>query len=144
MNNAPSDFETMQNDIARILRETAVLSDLTIIPEQKQDLLNEIDIALGQIGMAVIVQTLNMTVKHPELPGPHFDALGLSVVVNENVLINRNTTDRTALRVAHEISKALHQKRIAGAPGPILCTGIFFQPNPSILIYSVDFIMGEQ
>jgi hypothetical protein len=138
-----TDFKTMQLAIEALIKKAANLSDIEVISEERKDLISAIDTALSQLGMAIVIQTVDAKVSKPNLPGPVFDALEISVLVHENVLINRDQSDRTAHAVAKDIAEALHQKSLEGSGGLLLCKGIFYQPESRVLTYSVDFKTGE-
>lgn len=138
-----SDFKAIQTSIEEMLKKTATLSDLPILSEERRDLVNQIEINLNKLGLVIVIQEVDAKVTKPNLPGPVFDSLTFSVMVHENVLINRSKTDRTAKQVAKQVAEALHHKVPTGAPGPLLCLGVFFQPDDRVLTQRADFKIGE-
>lgn len=137
-----SKAKSMQENIQLLLQDNETLSDLEILTEDRKDLTSAVNLSLKKLGLCMVVQTLDMKVSNPNLPGPLFDKRKVSVMVHENVLIWRATNDRTALDVAEEVASALHHKHPAGATAPLLCEGIFYQDTPGTLTYAVDFTIG--
>lgn len=138
-----SDFASMQASAVELLQQDEALSDLEILAEERKDLLSAVNTSLKKLGLCLLVQTLDMEVANPNLPGPLFDKLKLSVFVHENVLIWRTNNDRTALSVAQEVAAALHHKTLQGATSPMLCKGIFYEHAKDALTYIVDFTIGH-
>lgn len=138
-----TDLKAMQLSIEALIKATAALSDIPVISEERQDLVNQIETSLAKLGLCIVIQTVDAKVSHPNLPGPVFDAMTVSVLVHENVLINRSKSDRTALAVAQDVALALHLKTIPGAGGPLLCQSIQFQSDSRVLSYAVDFKIGQ-
>jgi len=136
------DLETMQEAIEAELKGTAGLSAFPVLSENRRDIISEIEKSLNQLGLCIIVQTVDAEISKPNLPGPVFDPVSVSVQVHENVLINRAKTDTTALKVAQDVARALHHKNVRGAHGPLCCRGIFYQEQSRVLTYSVDFKIG--
>lgn len=137
------DFKSIQDSVEAMLKGTAGLSDLPILSEERRDLVNQIEISLNKLGLCIVIQEVDAKVTRPNLPGPVFDSYTFSVMVNENVLINRSKSDRTAKQVAKQVAEALHHKIPTGAPGPLLCLGVFFQPDDRVLTQRADFKIGE-
>jgi hypothetical protein len=130
-----------QEAIVKLLERNAALSDLTIIAENRLDLVTAINTSMAKLGLCVIVQTLEAAVLHPAKPGPVFDAQKFSVVVHEQPTLNRGKTDRTAQSVAEQVAVALHHQRIEN--DTLMCLGIFYQQDSNFLTYAVDFKTGE-
>jgi len=130
-----------QDQIVEMLKKSeAVAAVENIIAEDRQDLLNKITSDLNKLGLCIVVQTIDEKVSHPNKPGPVYDDVILSVVVYENVLINRSKTDTTCRQIAKAISSALHQQRLDGGTGRMLLSkGIFYQQDSKVLTYAVDF-----
>ncbi len=134
-----SKFAQLQQNIVDLLKNDSTLADLEILHHERKDLVNKINQLMLKLGLCAIVQNFEMTVSKPNLPGPVFDQLKLSVLVVENALINRAKSDRTALSVAEEIAKALHHKTLEGST--LCCLGIFAQDHPRDIIWAVDFTL---
>jgi hypothetical protein len=137
------DFRSMQLSIEDLIKQSPVLSDIPVISEERQDLLIQINTALGKLGLVIIIQEVEAKVTSPNLPGPVFDAFSISVLVHENVMINRSKSDRTAKQVAKQVAEALHHKVPTGAPGPLLALGVFFQEDPRVYSQRADFKIGK-
>lgn len=129
-----------QERIVALLQGTANLSDLTIIAEDRKDLLNTINTSLAKLGLCAVVQTISAKVTKPNKPGPVYDDVRMSVVVYENPTINRSKSDRTAQSVAEDISEALHQKRLnADGTGKLLLVeGVLPQDDSNLFVVAVD------
>jgi hypothetical protein len=136
------DLELLQKSIEAKLKSTAGLSSLEIMSEDRRDIVNAIESALNKLGLCIIVQTVDAEVSKPNLPGPVFDPVTVSVQVHENVLLNRSKTDSTALKIAQDVASALHHQVVEGAHGPLCCKGIFYQEQSRVLSYAVDFKIG--
>lgn len=134
--------KSMQEEIEALLNANEAVSDLDIVREERQDITTAVDISLKKLGLCLVVSTLDLAVSRPNLPGPVFDKNTVSILVHENVLINRSRSDRTALDVAQDVAAALHHKTISGATAPLLCKGIFYQDTVGALTYAVDFTIG--
>ena len=133
-----------QEQIVEMLKDNdSVAAVENIIAEDRQDLVNKIQRDLAKLGICIVVQTLDEKVTHPNLAGPVYDDCTVSVLVYENVLINRSKTDTTCRQIAKAISSALHQQRLDGGTGKMLLSkGIFYQQDSKVLTYAVDFIIS--
>lgn len=130
-----------QDQIVEMLKKSADVAAVeNITAEDRQDLVNIITTNLNKLGLCIVVQTIDEKVTHPNKPGPVYDDVTLSVMVYENVLINRSKTDTTCRQIAKAISAALHHKRLDGGTGrQLLSKGIFYQQDSKALTYAVDF-----
>jgi len=130
-----------QDQIVEMLKKSADVAAVeNITAEDRQDLVNIITTNLNKLGLCIVVQTIDEKVTHPNKPGPVYDDVTLSVMVYENVLINRSKTDTTCRQIAKAISAALHHKRLDGGTGrQLLSKGIFYQQDSKVLTYAVDF-----
>jgi hypothetical protein len=134
----------IQARIVAILQGTAALADLTILAEDRKDLITAISSSLAKLGLCAIVQTISAKVTKPNLPGPVYGELRFSVVVYENVMINRSKFDRTAQDVAELISEALHQQRIGedGTGKQLLSEGVLPQDGSEYNVFAVDLTLN--
>ncbi len=131
-----------QEQIVELLKaDAAVAAVENIIAEDRKDLINKIQRDLAKLGLSIVVQTLDEKVSNPNLPGPVYDDVTVSVVVHEKPLINRARTDTTARQMAKAVSAALHQKKLDGC-GLMLSKGIFYQQDSTALTWAVDFIIS--
>jgi len=133
-----------QDKIVALLKGTACLSDLTIIAEERQDLVTTVNTSLAKLGLCIIVQTLSAKVTKPNKPGPVYDDVKVSVVIYENVLINRSKSERTAMSVAEDVSAALHQKRLEkdGTGKMLLSEGVIPQQDSNLFVCAVDLTIN--
>jgi len=131
-----------QEQIVELLKaDDDVAAVENILSEDRKDLVSKIRSDLAKLGLCIVVQTLDEKVSSPNLPGPVYDDVTVSVVVHENVLINRSKTDTTCRQIAKAVSAALHQKKLEGC-GLMLSKGIFYQQDSTALTYAVDFIIS--
>ena len=130
-----------QEQIVEMLKDDETVAAIeNIIAEDRHDLVNKITSDLNKLGLSIVVQTLDEKVTYPNKPGPVYDDCTVSVLVYENVLINRSKTDTTCRQIAKAISAALHQERLDGGTGRMLLSkGVFYQQDSKVLTYAVDF-----
>lgn len=134
-----------QEQIVEMLKDSADVAAVeNITAEDRQDLVNKITSDLNKLGLCIVVQTIDEKVTYPNKPGPVYDDVTVSVVVYENVLINRSKTDTTCRQIAKAVSEALHHQRLETERGPgtgrqLLSKGIFYQADSKVLTYAVDF-----
>lgn len=130
-----------QEQIVDLLKnDDTVAAVENILAEDRQDLVSLINTNLAKLGLCIVVQTLDEKVTFPNKPGPVYDDCTFSVVVYENVLINRSKTDTTCRQIAKAVSAALHHKRIDDGRGKLIVSkGIFYQQDSKVLTYAVDF-----
>jgi len=140
----PNSSPDPQEQIVEMLKDSDEVAAVdNIIAEDRQDLVNKITSDLAKLGLSIVVQTLDEKVTHPNKPGPVYDDCTVSVVVYENVLINRSKTDTTCRQIAKAVSAALHQQRLDGGTGKMLLSkGIFYQQDSKVLTYAVDFTIS--
>ena len=131
-----------QEQIVELLKDDESVAAVdNIIAEDRKDLINKIQRDLAKLGLCIVVQTLDEKVSNPNLPGPVYDDVTVSVLVHENTLVNRARTDTTCRQMAKSVSAALHQKKLDGC-GLMLSKGIFYQQDSTALTWAVDFIIS--
>ena len=86
-----SDIVQFQNDCALQLLSKVTLNGVTILTVDRQDIVNEIQRALSELGTAIIIGTPKGTNEAPNSPGLQ-EMLTVNAVVMENVVLNRNRT----------------------------------------------------
>ena len=133
-------LRAQQERIVEILQETAILSDIKILAEDRKDLVTTINTALAKLGLCVVVQMISARVTKPNKPGPVYDDVKFSAVVYENVMINRSKSDRTAHSVAENIAETLHQKRMNpdGGGKEIHVEAVLPQTDSDFFVVAVD------
>jgi hypothetical protein len=137
-------MEIQEQIVKRLEDRLAVLkvSGVEIIPEDRKDLESSIRTAVEKIkGLCVVVQEIDGKVSKPNLPGPVFDDMALSILVHEYPLINRSKSDLTSKKLAKLICKALHHEKIEA--GILLAKGYFYQQDSVYLTYSADFSISR-
>jgi hypothetical protein len=137
----PTTIIDPQDQIVELLKKSAVVATVeNITAEDRQDIVSKITNDLNKLGLCIVVQTIDEKVTHPNKPGPIYDDVTCSVMVYENVLINRSKTNTTCRQIAKAISGALHHQRLDGGTGKMLLSkGIFYQQDSKVLAYAVDF-----
>ena len=125
-----------QDAIFELLKDSADVDCENIIAENRKDLVNAIKTAMAKLGMCIVVQTLDVKIS-TTTPGPVYDSMKVSILVNEHPLINRAKTDLTALDLAEKVAAALHLQRVENRT--LTCTAINYQQDSIYLTYAVDF-----
>ena len=107
MNN---DFSNLQLAIVRRLKEDPILSGITVLAEDRKDLVNELERAMAELGLCIVVGTAKAGVSNANLQGPVFDRAGITVAVTENTLTNRTPAglQYDAFFIAVKVAQALH------------------------------------
>ncbi|MCE0484234.1 MAG: chitobiase/beta-hexosaminidase C-terminal domain-containing protein [Methylacidiphilales bacterium] len=85
-----------------------------VISEDPHDIVTAINAALNNIGLGVLVLLPVAHVKDPNLPGPYFDPVEVTIKVYENPTINRSASinggnNPTCYAAAMQICADLHQ-----------------------------------
>ncbi len=86
-----SDIIQFQNDLALNLLSKVTLNGVTILTEDRQDIVNEVQRALAELGTAIIIGVPKGTNEAPNSPGLQ-EMLTVTAVIMENVVLNRNRT----------------------------------------------------
>jgi hypothetical protein len=81
----------IQDEVAAFLKAETFLNDIPIITEQKGDILNQIDITLGKLGICVVVETLTGRPEHLGAGAYSLD-IKVGITVTERVIINQGST----------------------------------------------------
>lgn len=115
-------------------------SDIEVIRVDEKELDSRIEVAIGKIGLCVLILTPECKVAHPDTPGPFWD-IDCICQVWENTIINRSSsgTGKEASEVAEYIAATVHQKP---APGDNVFAhkGINLVAKQEILlVYDVGF-----
>ena len=99
-------FESLQNDVATKLMQTAPFSTIknpdgapfTVLTEDEGDIQFEFDANINQLGLAIVVHAPTGAIEQPDLPGPLITKLGFDVWVSEAPVFNRSA-DGTQVRL---------------------------------------------
>lgn len=123
-----------------MLNAEPYFEDIPIIRVDEKDLDSRIEIAIGRIGLCVLIMTPECKTPHFDTPGPFWD-IDCICMVSENTIINRGSsgTGKEASEVAEYIAATVHQKP---APGDNVFThkGINLSARQDILlVYEVGF-----
>jgi hypothetical protein len=116
---------------------------IPIITEAIGDITNEIDKALGKLGLCAIVLTPSALAP---LAGAKmfFEDISITVTVIENVLL-KNSSLPTAAETAEAVAYCLHlarwQDSLTAKYNAIVCQGIELTPQPDegLLAYNIKF-----
>jgi hypothetical protein len=127
----------VQDSIKAVLTAQPWFAGIDIITEQKGDVLNRIDIALGKLGLCIVIETLT---GKPEAMGSGAYTLELSVgiTITENVIINQGSTGskKPASMVVAMILCLLSSSRPLC---PAYCTGFtLVNDSAGLLIYQIN------
>lgn len=91
-------FESLQNDVAQKLIETAPFSTIQgadgstfkVLTEDEGDIQFEYDAMIAQMGLSIVVHSPTGKIEQPDLPGPLITRLGFDVWVSEAPVFNRS------------------------------------------------------
>lgn len=144
-------LQSFQSAIVEHLKGDALLSQVEILAEDRMDLESAIQLAMAKLGVVLVVQTVSVGVTHPNLPGPHFDAVKFTVVVGENTTLNRapGSLQLDAISLAIATAQRLHHFRpidvaqFAGYTVLAASNTIEYQPSDDVLAYDVNFTLGN-
>lgn len=148
-----SDIEpiiSFQQAIVEHLKEDQNLSRINVLREDRHELDSVIEQNLNTIGISVVVQTADVGVSNPNIPGPLFDSIRFTVAVIENTIINRSPSGLQvdALTTALHISRRLHHWRaeeVSAFCGMTIVASpnhIVYAPANNLLGYDVNFQLG--
>ncbi len=122
-------LQGLQLDIADRLLAEPYFSNVPVLSENLMDIDSQIEIAIAQLGVVVVVVTPTASVrKDQDYPGPYFEQINLVIQVSENVILNRggDGIGKTCLEVAEHALAVLHGYRPQGIAETI------FANNPTI------------
>jgi hypothetical protein len=89
MSNDP--LRDVQESVAAVLTADPYFAGIPIITERKGDVLNQIEINLGKLGLCVVIETITGKPEHGAIGSYSLD-LNVGITVTENVLINQGAT----------------------------------------------------
>lgn len=111
-------------------RQKEDLSYVTIpvIAEEKGDLKYSVLSAIDSIGISVVVRATDALIDDRDSSGPVFNPIAVTIVIVENVMVNRGTTDapsstgtlKTAKSTALRIAGLLHHWKPDSMPVPLM------------------------
>ncbi len=140
-------LSTHRTAIVTRLRAVAFFDTITILTEEKGDVANSVNVALGtatvtatKAGLVILILTARADVKTPNVPGPYLEPITIVAHVEENVLINQGA-DGTKLAcsdVAEQVASALHRHTPSGDTRPFIVQRIAnAQPMFGDIAYAV-------
>lgn len=131
-------LKDIQTELSALLTADSYFSGVTILTESRGDILNQLQSALGKLGIVVIIETLT---GKPETPGigSYTIDLNLGITVTENVLINQSAsgTRKPASAVVARIMCLLNPLRQQGLPAWIESFGLV-DDSGGLLIYQLN------
>jgi hypothetical protein len=116
-----------------LLATDAIFSDpsVTVISADPGDIETQINSALQQLALGVIIAPVSFKSTVPNLPGPFFDKVKMSIFVTENNTLNRQGDSFvTAQNLTVLVAAALHRFAPAGINERVIVTDILPVPFP--------------
>ncbi|MBI4024847.1 MAG: hypothetical protein HY360_07675 [Verrucomicrobia bacterium] len=134
----------LQDAIAATLAARPEFAGVQIFTEKIGDIASEIEIAVGKIGICIVILTPSAGVQYPNVPGPLLDPVRIVVAIFEDVIINRSPTgtNKPAADVATDVLRTLQLTTPAGA-NPIVPDGAdalkLIPDSGGLLVYHANF-----
>jgi len=123
-------IETIQQEVADQIAADGFFLNIPVLVESLGDTASQIERALGPVntqggktGAVVVVTTPTANVSWPEVGGPFFDEIPITVLVAVNPVTNHDPsvgTGASALAICEEVCSVLHQFFPQAANGPIV------------------------
>jgi hypothetical protein len=123
-------IETIQQEVADEIAADGFFLNIPVLVEtlgdagsQMERALGPVNIQGGKIGAVVIVTTPTANVSWPEVGGPFFDEIPITVLVAVNPVTNNDPeagTGASALAICEEVCSRLHQFQPQAANGPLV------------------------
>jgi hypothetical protein len=120
----------IQQQCADQIAAAAFFAHITVLTEQIGDIINQMEMALGsatstggKAGAFVCVMTPAANVNFPDVGGPFFSEINVSVQVTVNVPVAEDANIGvlvTALEICEQVCAALHQFYPAAANAPLV------------------------
>lgn len=140
----------LQTSVQTRLQAHAYLSDIPVLTEEKGDIDNQIDLALGvlgsvveggKLGACIVILTPTAKNQSPNAPGPLLEEFLLVINVLESVAINQGDqgTKKHAIQIVEFILRYLHRWTIPGTNAAIKASS-FLIIGSDPLTYQVNFI----
>jgi hypothetical protein len=110
-------MSALQQALVKRLQQEAHYAPVTILYENSLELLNEIDRALAELGIAILIMTPEWKDESPNIPTVILDDLTVVAEVQENPLINRSESGSRIPGgvIAWRCAKDLAQTKVNGA-----------------------------
>jgi hypothetical protein len=141
----------LQLECKEALEAHPYFADVKVISERQKDIENEIQVALGMLqgqggksGVCCLILTPRLRASKPNIPGPSFDQVAVSVLTVENPMVNTSTqgTNKAAADVALTVAGILHHFRRPGVFEALTCSEVGIgtdQRFPDFLLYTTTF-----
>ena len=123
-------IETIQQEVTDQIAADGFFLNIPVLVESLGDAASQIERALGpvnpqggKIGAVVVVTTPTANVSWPEVGGPFFDEIPITVLVAVNPVTNNDPdtgTGASALTICEEVCGMLHQFYPQSANGPVV------------------------
>lgn len=119
------------------------LASLTVVTENEGDLMTTINTALAKLGIAVVIGDVAARNTKLNASKPIWFPITFSVVVSEQVVINRSAagSNKPAQVVADKVAEQLHH--FGTEWGTVVCVAIRPMSSKTHTIYEVECQIGE-
>jgi hypothetical protein len=136
MSNDP--LKDIQRELSGVITADSYFTGIPIITEARGDILNQIQRALGKLGICVIIETLTGRPEHASA-GSYLIELNVGLTVTENVLINQGSTGtrKPASEVVARIMCLLNPLRQQALPAWVESFGLV-DDSGGLLIYQLN------
>lgn len=134
------DTETIAKEIRKLAEEMR-WSNITVLVEDKGDILFETQKAINKVGVLVVV-TVDRFARRANSGQLLTGTLTIDITASENVQVNRSRADnKTAQGVAEEIARTFHWKEFGGNfVSPLrLATMEKIYPGPGVTSVALSF-----
>lgn len=110
-------LKDIREEVLQTLRADAYFSNITLLTEERGDVLNRVLTAIGKLGLAVVIEPLHGKPENLAAGSYRLD-LSLGVTVTENVLVNQGAsgTKKPAEEVLARILCLLNPLRSESVP----------------------------
>jgi hypothetical protein len=85
-------LSALQQALVSRLQQDQRFKPFQILHENRLDIISEIDAAIAKLGLAITIMTPEARDSSPNIPVPIYDDVTIVAQVEENVLINRDTS----------------------------------------------------
>ncbi len=140
----------LQTEVLKRLQAHPYLADVKILTEEKGDIENEVQRALGnltgvdgKIGACIIILTPLGKSKSTGAPGPVLDDFQIIISVIENVLVNQGDdgTKKHAIEIVELILRYLHRWTVPGTNAALrIAANAFTITDSDPLTYNINFV----
>jgi hypothetical protein len=128
-------FQEIQEAVARVLTADAWFDTVPVLTERLGDLDSIIEIAMGKLGICVVIETPFATCNKPNIPSIQFDDIPVTLTIWEDVVLNGNSPNvnrRGFIGTALVALWLLHQN-IPRNPEGIQLTNVLYCASPTMV-----------